>query len=514
MTTILVRAIVVDTTQLTAYLENGDVLNVPQGDPRLAEIVKQVYAQKTQPIKTVVLEEMNPYKDVEEKSGGLIKFFRVAKSKLSTWFSKADAVPPVVIGSADVIAADPTKQETAGVQPATMNNGIPASVQEIIDHAVPASSLEFTSPTVAKTESIATGSNRESAAEQAATDTIVAVVDGQVVHGVEKLSNQITRAAAKGQSVTGMQNLLTRMAAIAGKRRHSNEDLLKFMERGDLPVADDGSILIYKVLRTDSNSQNRFVDCHTRKVSQKVGSYVYMDEKLVDMDRNNECSNGLHVARRAYVGNFDGDVCVLAKVNPEDVITVPSYDANKMRVCGYHIIALLTPAQYSRLKRNQNITDTAEGQQLLADAIAGRHIGITELVKITGQRGGGVQTSLPDTVQTEQESTGDVESSVPIAATTKAVEPVVAAVEALDDAEATNAPAVEPAKLNENTTVATLSVQAQGKKLHDEFSNEQDVNAKKQIAKALLLFKKSKKKGWEALGVTTAQGAEVVKAAE
>ena len=503
MTTILVRAIVVDTTQLTAYLENGDVLNVPQGDPRLAEIVKQVYAQKTQPIKTVVLEEMNPYKDVEEKSGGLIKFFRVAKSKLSFWFNKADAVDPVIIGSTDVLAADPTA-----------NNGIPTTVQEIIDHAVPASSLEFTSPTVAKTESIATGSNRESAAEQAATDTIVAVVDGQVVHGVEKLSNQITRAAAKGQSVTGMQNLLTRMAAIAGRRRHSNEDLLRFMERGDLPVADDGSILIYKVLRTDSNSQNRFVDCHTRKVSQKVGSYVYMDEKLVDMDRNNECSNGLHVARRAYVGKFNGDVCVLAKVNPEDVITVPSYDANKMRVCGYHIIALLTPAQYSRLKRNQNITDTAEGQQLLADAIAGRHIGITELVKITGQRGGGVQTSLPDTVQTEQKSTGDVESSVPIAATTKAVEPVVAAVEALDDAEATNAPAVEPAKLNENTTITTLSVQAQGKKLHDEFSNEQDVDAKKQIAKALLLFKKSKKKGWEALGVTTAQGAEVVKAAE
>src|SRR5690606_843747 len=128
----------------------------------------------------------------------------------------------------------------------------------------------------------------------------------------------------------------------------------------------------------------------TRRVKQRIGSFVHMDENLVDPNRRNECSNGLHVARRGYVGNFNGDAIVLAKVRPEDVIAVPEYDANKMRVCGYHIVAELTPAQYEAINQNRPITDAAGGGELLAKVIAGDHIGIIEKVKITEHMGNGV----------------------------------------------------------------------------------------------------------------------------
>lgn len=183
---------------------------------------------------------------------------------------------------------------------------------------------------------------------------------------------------------------MARVAAVASKRNHSAQDLMKFLQKGDLPIADDGSIIIYKVLRSKSNGKHTYVDCHTKNVPQRVGSYVHMAESLVDPDRRNECSNGLHVARRGYVGGFSGDVCVIAKVAPEDVIAVPQYDANKMRVCGYHILFELSDDDFKKLKKNQPITDTTEGKLLVGRAIAGDHPPPIENVKITEHHGRGI----------------------------------------------------------------------------------------------------------------------------
>ncbi|MEL2330844.1 hypothetical protein, partial [Klebsiella pneumoniae] len=86
------------------------------------------------------------------------------------------------------------------------------------------------------------------------------------------------------------------------------------------PIADDGCIVIYKLLLKDGPSDHKefsYRDIHSQKVPQSVGTLVCMNESLVDPDRRNECSNGLHVARRQYLGNFSGNVCVLAKVAPE-----------------------------------------------------------------------------------------------------------------------------------------------------------------------------------------------------
>ena len=100
------------------------------------------------------------------------------------------------------------------------------------------------------------------------------------------------------------------------------------------------------------------------------------------------------MARRAYVGGFAGDVCVIAKVNPEDVIAVPEYDANKMRVCGYHILFELSEMDFRKLKSNQPITDTQEGRILLGRALSGDHPEPIEDVRIGGHKGTNVKTAL------------------------------------------------------------------------------------------------------------------------
>lgn len=233
-------------------------------------------------------------------------------------------------------------------------------------------------------------------------EKVSAIVEDSILPGVEKLINQFNNAVQLGNK-EGIINFLKRANAVNEHRQHSVEDLLTFIEKGDLPIADDGSIIIYKILRKNGD---HYIDCHSRKVKQKVGSYVCMSQDLVDHDRRNECSNGLHVARRGYIKHFPGDVCVAAKVAPEDVIAVPQYDANKMRVCGYHIVKELPDEAYQSLKNDLPITNTEEGQNILANIVKGNHISKIEEVKITGHKGEGLIISplVSSDIKKEQEN--------------------------------------------------------------------------------------------------------------
>lgn len=388
---IRIVAAVVDTSHLTLYKETGETITLPQGDPRIRKIIDQATPGLiSQGFADVYLSQENTFSEFEAQSISGIKLFRVAKDKLKKLFGfgKPQEEPVVVEDISLGQIPDKLKQTQD-------------AVAEIIAQAVPVTSAEYSEAYVAQQAKIVEedGHTPGRHQEPEAAETVVAVVDGKVIPGMEKIKTQFIRAVASNSTV-GMENFLRRLSAVIEDRSHSVEDLLKFLERGDLPIADDGSILIYKVLR---KQDGKYVDCHTKRVEQWVGAYVCMDPSLVDRNRNNECSNGLHVARRGYVQGFSGDVCVLAKLAPEDVIAIPAYDANKMRVCGYHIIKELTQAQYNLLNQNRPITEDEEGKKLLAEALRGIHIPKTHEVRITQQQGQGVIITELDKPETKVE---------------------------------------------------------------------------------------------------------------
>lgn len=475
--TIRIVAAVLDTQNLVLYKPDGQTIKIAQGDSRIRPILDKVtpgisangYFDLDMP--DVVQE--NAFGTFEKK-GGITRFFKVAKSMLNRVFNLDSApVEPVSVGTVP--------------QPQANEAQLAKAVEEIMAHAVPATSPDFTTENVLEQRPIADDSGVTPARDAVNEDerhshTVVAVVNNQIVPGVEKLTKQIVHAAAT--NTKGMDAFLSRCASVAGQRKHSVEDLLRFMERGDLPIAEDGSILIYKVLRK-SDTKGTFVDCHTRSVPQKVGSYVCMDEKLVDPNRRNECSNGLHVARRGYVNGFPGDVCVLAKLSPEDVIAVPEYDANKMRVCGYHIIFELTNEMYDLLKKNKPITEIEAGRILLAKAIAGDHIGITEEVRITGQMGSGVIITPKDKAAQQP----------PVVK-----KPELAQAVALDEVKNNvDTPPVNPKEVAQE--VVALSRKDTAKGLYDTYQRAADPEEKATALQALVDFKKSCKVGWEKLGI-------------
>lgn len=493
--TIRIIAAVVDTRELTMYKEDGESIVIPQGDPRIRELVAKlvpaIEADNFCDLELSDLESLPHYGVVQEQTNGFIQFFRVLKSSLKGLLEQLDhlnidptAEPEAPIPVADLrignFPVDEDKKskededEAENVVALATTTQAQAAVNEIMSHAVPATSADFHLP-MTKDE------------------TVVAVMpeSGTLVSGVEKLDIQIQAVAAKLGSAVGVQRFFERVASV--KRNHSVSDLLTFMQKGELPIADDGTVLVYKRLQS-TRTPGVFVDCHSKKVTQRVGSHVFMDEKLVDANRRVDCSNGLHVARRDYLTAFHGDVTVLAKLAPEDVIAVPHSDARKLRAKGYHIIAQLSDKDARLVNSNRPMKDTV----LLGNAVAGNHIGIIETVEITEAKGGGLIIT-------------------PV--TEKPAEVV------LDESKQTQSLDVIEQHTKESSQVDAVALaksigdkksgrQQQAEDLMVKVMEAKTQNAQIDAAKALVAFKKAAKVSWERLGITEKEAQRVIDIAE
>lgn len=551
---------VVDYYNLTMYCDDGQVITIPQGDPRIRDLVEKCKAADLDNGGTLYLTDesmagKNHYAEVEKKSNGLVRFFKMAKSKFKEIAEKfCEPVAPVVLGKKpemvhtvngeqvepDEFVPEPEAPKLPAEEDRPLTKGADA-VAEIMANAVSTKNGTFASVATAEIAK-STGVEEE---------VVVAVLgDNTIIHGVEQLEDQFKAVTAGVTSVDGMQLFLNRAASVA--RGHSVEDLLKFVQKGELPFADDGTVLVYKRLNPTSDPEV-FVDCHSGRVLQRIGSKVHMDEALVDANRRQDCSNGLHVARRDYLTAFHGSVVVLCKLAPEDVIAVPQYDARKLRAKAYHIIARLSDSDARRVCSNQPMEDT----ELLANCIAGNHTPITEYVEITEQKGGGLKVTKVESPEQRAEAATRAVTSLdevpnvcngPVTVDARAIALDLAAAGTKDttvqttfnggDVIAVNAVAhnnesagltvkdgqifaapgviyhappgnMVVCQVDESCGQATpppapkAASKSPAQKLVDAFNEATTPSAKGEAAKALVAFKKKCKKSWTALGIAT-----------
>lgn len=472
--TITVIAATLDEKKLTLYKPDGTTFEIPQGDARVAKLVPIIMPKISarEPVDVdVSIEADRNYAKLEEKTNGLVRFFRVARSKLKDIFGRADEEKE----AAEIAGFEYTGQ---------------SAVEEIMANAVSCNSPEFQDVIDDQKHE-----NTDRNVQRTDGDTIVAVVGGAVIPDAQHIKHQIDHEVQTGS--TGVEAFYKRMGAVAHKRRHSAQDLMKFCQKGDLHFADDGSILIYKALTHNTiNGVKCITDIHSGKVPQKVGSHVFMNESLVDPNRSNECSNGLHVARRQYVGSFSGDVLTLCKVAPEDVIAVPEYDANKMRVCGYHILFVFSAEDRNAIRANKPIK-TEEGKKILAAAIKGDHVGVLQTVEIRGHKGTNLLiTDLVEGQQAEavvRQSVENLEKHQP-----------VEALNALDRTSAPKGAVLDLKEIEEQAEAAASgSRKEQAESLYQQWVDSQNGDSAFQTAAlaALLDFKKKTKASWDKLGV-------------
>ena len=171
----------------------------------------------------------------------------------------------------------------------------------------------------------------------------VQVKDGVVYYGDEALHNTLTdRILALMREGFPFEPMLRFLENLMENPAMSAvNELYTFLDHQHLPITEDGCFLGYKRVRDD------WTDIYSGKLDNHVGKKVTMPRNKVDDNRSVGCSKGLHVGCISYVKGYSGSGCdggghvVIVKVNPKDVVSVPS-DSNgeKLRCCEYEVIGV------------------------------------------------------------------------------------------------------------------------------------------------------------------------------
>lgn len=168
-------------------------------------------------------------------------------------------------------------------------------------------------------------------------DGDLSVSSGVVYYQDEPLHNAATERLislmAQGYTCEPILEFLKRIVNNPDPRAVSG--LYEWLERGNLPLTEDGFILAYKIVADD------YKDIYTGKFDNSVGAVVEMPRFRVDADPERTCSAGLHFCSAEYLPAYGGggSRVMLVKVDPADVVAFPrDYNISKGRCCRYEVV--------------------------------------------------------------------------------------------------------------------------------------------------------------------------------
>lgn len=174
------------------------------------------------------------------------------------------------------------------------------------------------------------------------------------------ISTRIFEVIRLGLDVTPMIKFLDNLMKNPSKR--AVDEAFGFSEACSLPITPDGCILAYKRVRED------YKDVHSATVLNKPYKLftaedfapisalqgkrnevkvtiedgfttVSMPRNLVNEDKDQTCSEGLHFCSYDYLKHFSGSRIVVLKINPADIVSIPSdYNNSKGRCSRYQVV--------------------------------------------------------------------------------------------------------------------------------------------------------------------------------
>jgi hypothetical protein len=195
---------------------------------------------------------------------------------------------------------------------------------------------------------------------------LVEIKNGKVLYEREEvhgsISKRILEFMSKGLPFYPLVNFLHNL--MENPSMQSQKELYDFLEHEHLPITEDGCFLAYKAVRSD------FKDKYRGVFDNSVGQVVKMQRAKVDDDRARGCSDGLHAGALNYVAGYgsleNGDKIVIVKINPRDVVSVPT-DCNceKLRTCQYEVVGeyqgeLLKPLYAASFNKDEYADDEDE----------------------------------------------------------------------------------------------------------------------------------------------------------
>lgn len=166
----------------------------------------------------------------------------------------------------------------------------------------------------------------------------VITYDGIEVTGL--ISSRIFEVLSAGLGVDPMVRFLENL--MENPSRRAVLELFGFIDACRLPITEDGHFLAYKRVRDD------YKDVHSGTFDNSVGQVLEMPRNAVDEDKDRTCSAGLHFCSYDYLKSFGGSRIMVLKINPRDVVAIPSdYNNSKGRTCRYEVVDEIPVNEYN-----------------------------------------------------------------------------------------------------------------------------------------------------------------------
>jgi hypothetical protein len=192
----------------------------------------------------------------------------------------------------------------------------------------------------------------------------IEIEDGQGIvnlHGAKyplanAIVDKILRMHGQGFPVDPLVNFLENLYENPSKT--AIDELFLFLEQTELPITKDGCFVAYKIVRKD------YMDIYSGTMDNSVGKTVAMPRFSVDDKRENTCSAGLHFCSKNYLSaygsaNQNTDRCVLVKINPADVVSIPSdYNNAKGRTCKYEVIGEIDNDEWRKFLADRDYNES------------------------------------------------------------------------------------------------------------------------------------------------------------
>lgn len=182
----------------------------------------------------------------------------------------------------------------------------------------------------------------------------VAVQNGQILLDGDPVDNALTQQVLRflDEGVDDWVPLVNFFEKIqANPSENSKNSLYRWLSDRNFTIYPDGDVLFYKSVQSvggdiyeSITGGKAFVNGveQTGKIRQQIGDVVTMPRSSVDPDVNSHCSVGLHAGNHRYASTFSGDTLLEVKVNPVNVIAVPTdSQSEKVRTCKYEIVGVV-----------------------------------------------------------------------------------------------------------------------------------------------------------------------------
>ena len=182
----------------------------------------------------------------------------------------------------------------------------------------------------------------------------VTIADGVVTWNGMEMHNAVTKRMVRMMQeefeISDLILFLDNMMENPSKT--AINELYQFMDANELPITSDGYMLAYKKVLAD------YTDIYSGTFDNSVGQAPTMRRGEVDDDRDRTCSTGFHFCSKDYLHSFgsngSGARVMIVKINPRDVVSIPSdYNNAKARCCDYEVVGEWDE-WYTKFKQNED----------------------------------------------------------------------------------------------------------------------------------------------------------------